>query len=63
MLVAEAPADADSWLSEAVGDRTRRAMLREVGLRSQVRREMKPEARDRYQQQGEILPLIRPEGT
>lgn len=61
--LAEASADADSWLSEAVGDRTRRAMLREVGLRSQVRREMKQEARDRYQQQGEILPLIRPEGS
>jgi hypothetical protein len=59
----EATTDADDWLGEAVGDTTRRAMLRQVGLRSQVRREMKQEAKNRYQQAGEVIPMISPEGN
>lgn len=47
ITLTEAEADVDNWLSESVGDSSRRQMLQEVGLRSQVRREMRKELKAR----------------
>ncbi len=53
----QATSDADAWLSETVGQTTRRAMLRETALRSQVQRMMKQELRNRYEQSATVVAM------
>jgi hypothetical protein len=58
--LAQAMSDADAWLSETVRGTTRRAMLREAGLRSQVQRAMKEELKIRYQPSAAVVQMPPP---
>jgi hypothetical protein len=58
--LAKATSDADAWLSEMLGGITRRAMLQEVGLRSQVQRAMKQELKIRYESSAAVVQVSPP---